>query len=240
VGTTGAVVQTAAPFTFSATVLWVLRHWQPLLAFLSAGIAWIAITKNQDINRRRATLDLIEKSESSEHYRVILATFREYLVDGDDAKKASLHDAKNKDVKLARRQVQQFLNHYELVAIGVLGKSLHEKTYREWMMTVVIRDWNTAADYIQRERWKYDTVTERWVYTHRPYTTFERLAVKWAKRCNLKAIKISSTTSSPPAVPTGPADIAIPKLDESITATQPGAANIRTMRDSDVPPVSRM
>ena len=61
---------------------WAIVHWQPVTAFVSASIAVAAILKNQDVNRRRATIDLIEKSESSEHYRTILTTFRNHLKAG--------------------------------------------------------------------------------------------------------------------------------------------------------------
>lgn len=164
----------AAPDTVAASVasdtyfLAELRHWQPALmllppalVLLSAIIAWIAIRKNQDVNRRRATIDLIEKSESSEHYQRITSTFRQHFAaDRTADQRARLHDPQTDDERQNRRHIQQFLNHYELVAVGILGGSLHEKTYRSWMMTVVIRDWNRAADYIQRERWRYDAVHE--------------------------------------------------------------------------------
>lgn len=192
--------------------------------FISACIAWRAISKNQDVNRRRATLDLIEKSESSEHYRVILTTFRDYLLDGDAAKRLKIHNPTNDAERLARRQVQQFLNHYELVSIGILGKSLHEKTYREWMMTVVIRDWNASADYIQRERWKYDAAADKWTYEPRVYGAFEKLTQRWGKTCGRVVTEISRTSSEPPGAPRGAPDMAAPKVEKDVVAPPPPVA----------------
>jgi hypothetical protein len=199
-----------------------LAEWQPLLAFVtpvlvlvSAGIAWRAISKNQDVNRRRATIDLIEKSESSEHYRSILKTFRTHFPDDQTAEQlAPLISPSNTTEKQLRRECQQFLNHYELVSIGVLGGSLHEKTYRNWMMTVFIRDWNRAANYIQRDRWKYDEDAKKWLYEKRSYEGFERLAIKWARKCGLKVTAISQKTSGPPEK-AGTLDIAVPRVDPS-------------------------
>lgn len=122
--------------------------------------------------------------------------------------------------KAVRRRIQHFLNHYELVAIGILGGSLHERTYRSWMMTVFIDDWNLASDYIQRERWKYDRDNGAWLYHERIYEGFEKLARKWGKKCGLKVVSISQTSSVPPTIPRGPGDVAVArvKIDEKDTA----------------------
>lgn len=226
---------TAASSSFKERLLSFLIEWQPLLAIvgpllvlISAGIAWRAISKNQDVNRRRATIDLIEKSESSEHYRTILATFRERLPQGHaPEQRERLHAPVDADDKKARRRIQQFLNHYELVSIGILGKSLHEKTYRSWMMTTFIQDWNLAADYIQRERWKFDFDAAKWEYHPRVYEGFERLAVKWGRKCGLKVTRISKKTSLPPETPSGAGDVAVPKTEKAAeeSARPPDAAN---------------
>lgn len=176
--------------------------------------------KNEDVNRRRATVDLIEKSESSEHYRNILIEFRAALKpDASDEDRESLHSPTSEDEKETRRKIQHFLNHYELVSIGILGGSLHEKTYRDWMMSVFVRDWNSASSYIQRERWKLNQSTGKWIYNKRVYVNFEKLALKWSKKCKLQAAKISERTSRHPKVPKGPGDVAtpIPLPDESDT-----------------------
>ena len=210
-----------ASFSFKTWLLANLTEWQPLLAvitpslvLLSAGIAWLAIRKNQDVNRRRATIDLIEKSESSEYYRQILKTFKAHCPEDQTPEQlARLASPSNAAQQKIRREVQQYINHYELVSIGVLGKSLHEKTYRLWMMSVFIRDWNLAANYIQRDRWKYDKEAGKWIYQKRMYEKFEALATRWAKKCDLKAVRLSKTYSNPPEIP-GTVDQAVPSAEE--------------------------
>ncbi len=210
-----------------------LREWQPLIAAfspiliaVSALIALRNIAKNADVNRRRATIDLIEKSESSEHYRRVLKTFKDHFSDQTPEMLERLIVPHGQMERAIRRRIQYFLNHYELIAIGILGGSLHERTYRSWMMSVFVNDWNLASDYIQRERWKYDADNGAWLYHPRVYEGFEKLARKWGKKCGLKVVRISRETSRPPVVPQGPGDAAVPrtKIDEDEVSPESGPA----------------
>lgn len=203
---------------FREPLLLIAEDWQPLFALVppmliaaSALVAMFAVMKNEEVNRKRATLDLIEKSESSDHYKQVNLTFRKFF--GTTSKpenRAFLHDPKTEWGWTARREVQQFLNHYELIAIGINSKSLHAKTYRDWMMTVFVRDWNSAADYIQRERWQFDEKGEKWLYRRKVYRNFEKLARRWARKSKLELRKISEKTTPPPERPSGPGDFALP------------------------------
>lgn len=103
------------------------------------------------IARQRATLDLIEKVESGDHYRHIVKTF------SDLRRGPGFGDIMNPKTKQAielRRCVNDYLNHYEMVALGIKEGILDEQFYREWMRGPFTREWNAAAEWVQNERWK--------------------------------------------------------------------------------------
>ena len=198
----------------TAPLTW-LQSLSPVAILISGGIALFGISRAAETARKRATLDMIEKSESSEHYQRIHATFRDTLGNGvDDVKLQQLAEAKTQADKDLRRQIEMFLNHYELVSIGILEGSLHEGTYESWMRSTVIRDWNTAADYIQRERWRFDDKVGCWTYNGRLWQGFEKIVVKWAKKSGLEYRELNKNTSSHPAIPAGPGDKAMSKSAE--------------------------
>jgi Domain of unknown function (DUF4760) len=47
--------------------------------------------------------------------------------------------------------IGDYINHYELVAIGIRSNILDERMYRTWMEGPFVRDFNSAADFIQSE-----------------------------------------------------------------------------------------
>src|SRR4028119_212047 len=147
----------------------------PALVFVSAIIAFLAMLNARHLARERATLDLIEKVESGEHYRNITQTFSDLR---RGAGFAHLSRPKPEDEK-ARRCVNDYLNHYELVAIGILKGMLDESVYRDWMRGPFVRDWNAAADFIQRERWKRDDDGE-WKYYAKTFMNYEVIARRWS------------------------------------------------------------
>jgi hypothetical protein len=182
----------------------------PFVILGSAMIALAGIRKNAEINRKRATLDMIEKTESVPHYQEILAAFNDAFDDLQLEALARYTAPKTNADRATRKCIQQFLNHYELVSIGILKGSLDDETYRSWMMTTFVKHWNKATPYIQRERWKWDADDAEWIYHKRTYENYENLAHRWAKKCNLHAITISKETSPPPDHPEGPGDEAGP------------------------------
>ncbi|MFO7854483.1 MAG: DUF4760 domain-containing protein [Paracoccaceae bacterium] len=112
--------------------------------------AWRSIRENRAIARRRATLDLIERSESSDYYRRAAAAFS--AVRRDPQGFEPLFAPTNPELQAQRRRVLDFLNHYELVAIGIRDGVLDEAFYRRWMRSVVIRDWAAAEAFVQHIR----------------------------------------------------------------------------------------
>ena len=177
----------------------------PLVALLSlavtAGIALRALHNTRAVARQKATLDLIEKRESTDHYRAISRNFFElqkgagfmHLVDPAPSDKDS------------RKAVFDYLNHYEIISIGIRQDILDEKIYRAWMEGAFVRDWNAAAEFIQRERWKIEP-DETWAYRDSIYENYQHVSCKWSR----DAINLTKDSSSAPEQPVRPRDDALP------------------------------
>src|SRR5262245_12979175 len=98
-----------------STVLYLTPAVALLSLVVTALIAIRALRTTRAVARQRATLDLIEKRESTEHYRALSRTFFElqkgagfmHLVDPSP------------DDKPIRKLVFDYLNHYEIIAIGI-------------------------------------------------------------------------------------------------------------------------
>lgn len=162
----------------------------PASVLLSIAVAIGAIIMQRRIAKQRATLDFIEKVESSEHYRTIVRTFTD-LRRGQGF--AHLNNPATDADQNTRRCVNDYMNHYEMVAIGIRTGILDKRFYRDWMRGPFVRDWNAIAAWVQRERWKHED--GEWKYYPKTFCEFERLARQWSD----EAVVISRTSSGPPS-----------------------------------------
>lgn len=182
--------------------------------------AFIAYFNARHLARQKATLDLIEKFESTEHYRKLNDAFS--ALRQQPGAFAPLNDPKTDEDRANRRAVKDYLNHYELVGLGIRRKVLGAKFYRKWMGGPFVRDWNAAAEWIRHERWKYDRDKCRWRYDRKVYENFERIACKWSK----DAIALRNKPGEPPRAERidTPAHELLPELiDSPPTDEQPPA-----------------
>lgn len=87
-------------------------HWSaflpPLLILASIVVAVFGIRNARSVARQKATLDLIEKKESTEHYQKIHKAFLAVRL---SARFGSLSDPVDDDARESRRQVLDYLNH---------------------------------------------------------------------------------------------------------------------------------
>lgn len=122
----------------------------PLVGIIAAIVAFSAMFINRAIVRMRATLDLIERTESSEHYRNLYRNFKELRSNSQVLERLKMPTTEA-DKKL-REQVVDYLNHYELVAIGCKHGILDEGFYASWMRSQLVRDWHSAKEFILYRR----------------------------------------------------------------------------------------
>jgi len=171
---------------------------------VTAIVAWLTIGNARLIARQKATLDLIEKVESADHYRILNETFSALRKD-----RGFLHlNDPTHDDRPVRRAVVDYLNHYEIVSIGLRRRILDEKTYKDWMHGAFVRDWNAAADFIQRERWKWDADADAWTYRGSIWAFYQAVACAWSD----DAVRLTEASSRPPVKPAGPGDEALPEV----------------------------
>ncbi len=119
----------------------------PLVGVVGASIAGMAIAANRRIARMRATLDLIERIESSDHYRRLFRSFKE-LGKSNGAVLDRLKKPETEADKSLREDVLAYLNHYELIALGCKQGILDEAFYALWMRSQVVRDWHNSKEFI--------------------------------------------------------------------------------------------
>ena len=175
----------------STLAIWVAPLVGVVTTVIAGAIALRNIDSARQLARRRATLDLIEKVESSEHYRGLTDAFRVVRKTGSFAHLVAPRDAAS---RRTRGQVLDYLNHYELVAIGIRQEILDGGMYRAWMESAFVRDWNAAADWVQATR--LDTsVTGTTRYDDRAFANYQWMAREWAPR---RAVWL--TPQSPPLV----------------------------------------
>jgi Domain of unknown function (DUF4760) len=181
-------------------------HWSvfvaPVIASIAAFVAWRAFRGTRLIAKQKATLDLIEKRESTEHYRQIIDRFSTLRKSGgfDHLNNPAPDDVAD------RRMMIDYLNHYELVSIGIRQDILDSRIYRAWIEGSFVRDWNAVADWVQRERWKQDE-GGAWQYRGSIYANYQHIACSWSP----EAVRLSATTSPPPATAGGPGDDPFPE-----------------------------
>jgi hypothetical protein len=113
-------------------------------------VAYLTIRTNRRIARIKATLDLIEATESREHYLALYRIYRRLRTESD-FRSAVLNPRTDED-RTARYRCLDFLNHYELVAIGFKEGILDERFYKRWMDYVVVRDYRDGRDLILSAR----------------------------------------------------------------------------------------
>ncbi|WP_298956625.1 DUF4760 domain-containing protein [uncultured Methylobacterium sp.] len=171
-----------------------------LVSVIAAGIyATVTIRNNREIARLKATLDLIEKAESSEFYRDLAVAFRNALAPDDPAKKTPL-DAilkpKNPYEVDQRTKIVFFLNHYELIATGFERGVLDKSFYASFMRGAVVRDWSAAEPFVIALRSKDPSPHPS---PKKIYEKFEALAGGWAREIEVEA----RVPRAPPRNPTG-------------------------------------
>lgn len=136
-------------------------------AFFGGLIALYSIQQNVRTARVKATLDMIVESESSEYYQHNLSIFQA-LVD-DEKIFHQLAQPLCSDPR--RRTLNDFLNHYELIALSIRKQILDEAFYQEWMMHTYVRHFEQA--------WRYIAERRKSLNNDEIYAEFETLAKKW-------------------------------------------------------------
>ena len=123
---------------------------------------------------------MIERSESNSFYLDIYAAFRDVMT--GEAGFEEISTSKLPAMAEQRRKVIAFLNHYELVAIGIDQGILDEELYRDYLRGTVVRHWFAARAFVLHLR--ADTPDSN---APQAFEKFEALALKWATNAEVRA-----------------------------------------------------
>jgi len=166
-----------------------------VVSLISLAFAYRAIVNTRAIARQKATLDLIEKVESSEHYRKLVKTVTALTPAGFLA----LNDPQDDAAKVERQNLLDYLNHYELVAVGIENDILDDKIYRRWMQSFAVTDWNRAADFVQAERWRLNAQKTDFEYRDELLRSLQIAVKRWSP----SARHLWADPATKPPLPTG-------------------------------------
>lgn len=164
----------------SSSLWWVAPLVIGVSGLAAACISVIAIKSNREIARKRATLDFIERSESTDYYQAAHKAFTEIRTDstGDSDGFQQIKSPTNPTLMSQRKQVLNYLNHYEMMAIGIKKEILEEDVYKKFMRGPLLRDWLAAKDFIEHLRRPTED-SGNFVSTSSAYCEFEWLADRW-------------------------------------------------------------
>jgi hypothetical protein len=153
---------------------------QPLVVaagvIISLIVALVTIRINRRIARIKATLDLIESSETKEHYLSLYRNYRKYRSEGDF--RGRIINPRNEEDRELQDKCCDFLNYYELICIGFKEGILDERFYKRWMKFAVLRDYLEGVDLIDDAR----RTTSDGSRDETAYCELEALCVKWGSK----------------------------------------------------------
>ncbi|MEL6792629.1 MAG: DUF4760 domain-containing protein [Pseudomonadota bacterium] len=153
----------------------------PLILTISAATAAYlsvqAIRANRDIARKKASLDLIVQAEATEYFQTLRRAF--HSIRNDEAGFEQIFAPTNPEILKQRQAVLSYLNHYELIAMGISDGTLDESVYRNYMRSILVRDWFAAEPFVRHIRAPTPDSGSA-VSSAAAFANFEKLAMKCA------------------------------------------------------------
>lgn len=142
-----------------------------LVGCLAASVAVWGIRTQRTIALKRATLDVILRSESDKDIIDAHACFNRLA-----RSNGGLATFAEEDHQGSREteSIRIILNQYEIIAIGIKQGILDEDLYYEWFGTGLLRHWRYAQPFILRIRQRVDS--------DKPFAAFEELVSRFSRR----------------------------------------------------------
>lgn len=142
-------------------------------AMTGAAVALYGLTRQWRIASLRSMLQFATEHEVHSEYWAQTRRKAEELLKGDG------HDIEYWKTEIEKGgsdvpTIRAFLNHYELVAIGIEKKIIDEPFYSEWGRTLLVSHWKMSEKFVEAFR----QVTKQ----RSGLKKFEELAKKWDKQ----------------------------------------------------------
>jgi hypothetical protein len=148
-----------------------------VIGLIATGFAWIAVATNRWSARMRATLDLLERLETSEHHLKRYRTFRKVRLETNGIHR--IIQISRDENETERDLCVDFLNMYEFISLGIRKGILDEVYFRQAYEPTIIRDWDAAKPLIIDMRHPADPKAGPGDPSY--YEHFEWLAVRWKR-----------------------------------------------------------
>lgn len=120
-----------------------------IVGLVAATIAIVGIRTQRDIARKRATLDVILRSEADKDLIEARRRFTQLAHEPNGLLPAA---AIENEGSADTEAIKIVLNEFELIAIGIDCGILDEHLYREWFRTGLLRHWKHAHPFIEELR----------------------------------------------------------------------------------------
>lgn len=148
-----------------------LQEYTPIVTAIGVIVAAVSIYRNTDNARKRATLDMIVMERNDKELQVSIRKTNE--LSKTPGLVFNTYISEKEEDKEARQQILRVLNQREFVSGGVLNGALHEKMYKVFSYSMLLRDWCNLRGFIYELREMRNAPTA--------FQEFETLAKKWKK-----------------------------------------------------------
>lgn len=148
-----------------------LQEYTPIVTAIGVAIAAMSIYRNTDNARKRATLDMIVMERNDQPLQDSIRIVNELSKTRGLVFNTYMSD-KEED-KQKKTQILRVLNQREFVSAGVLNGALHEKMYKTFSYSMLLRDWCNLRGFIYELREMRNAPTA--------FQEFETLAKRWKK-----------------------------------------------------------
>lgn len=152
------------------------------LAILFGGIvALVAMFYHNAISSRRSALDFISQYELHDsEWADTVRTVKWLLRNGSWTSLTAPSKPLSSDEFKLLSLIFEWLNHKELVAIGIRQRALNKRMYRLWMREKYVRDWHEAEHLVDDLR---NVMRDRTLYIE-----FEKRAKRWSLPLPLRSM----------------------------------------------------
>lgn len=144
----------------------------PTLTAVGVFIAAYQVWRGTENTKKRATLDMIMFERGSAELQAAL-TYVSNLANMSDTV-FSVYVPENPEYHIGRQHILRLLNHREFVSASLLNGTLHERMYKDFYYSTMIRNWEHLRGFVFELRKAKNRQTL--------FQEFEILAKRWQKR----------------------------------------------------------
>lgn len=147
----------------------------PILTAIGVFVAAYGVMRNTENAKKRATIDMIMAERNNTELQQAIKRVNELSKIQNCI--LATYTSDSEDTKQDKSYILTVLNQREFVCAGLLGGALHEKMYKDFQYSMLLRDWDNLSGFVSELRRMRNAPTA--------FQEFETIARKW-KRHPLK------------------------------------------------------